>query len=91
MKKIPDVNIDLKTGGTLNLMDGDAIKKWIVTHTNKTLELMYDCVHHILDKHFTKSKVKGMYEKHINKQSKNRVDTIKAFVAKFSKVCVKNN
>ncbi len=89
-KKIIDVNVDLKAGGTLNLVDINAVKQWIAKHTNKSPKSMYDRVHLILDNHITKSNLKELHKKHINKQWK-KTDAIKTIASKFLRSCVMNN
>ncbi len=86
-----DVNALLKAGGTLNLVDIDAVKTWITKHINIPPKSMYDMVHLILNNHVTKSNLKELYNKHIGKEWQRKPDAIKAVARKFSRACLSNN
>ena len=86
-----NVNAYLKAGGTLNLVDIDAVKTWITKHINIPPKSIYDMVHLILNNYVTKPNLKELHNKHIDKEWKRRPDAIKAMATKFSKACVMNN
>ena len=90
-KKITKVKVELRGGGTLNLMDGNAVKQWITKNMMETPGSMYDCVHIILDKQRDRSKVKEMYKKYIDSKKTNRPDAIKALAEIISKAYVMNH
>ena len=83
------VNALLKDGGTLTLVDMDAVKTWISKHKNP--KSMYDMIYHILHNNVTRQILKELHSKHIGKEWIKRQDAIKAMAIKFSRACVTNN
>ena len=96
VSKIPKPNItlvkvELKDGGTLDLMDDNAVKLWFTNYMAETMDSKYNCVHVILDKQLNNAKAVKMYRGYLSGKVRTKADTIMNLATLISKAYDNNH